>query len=155
MKNRRFFHTNLTVQIKMTHEEIKRRKEAYQRILSVGLLAIRDRATTLNSVKIAEIEADHLHNIPSLLEETNEHRHIFYAHKERNLYLQRIRDHADQNYLDYVVRLYQEPWEILLKSAIAAQEAINQGFEQVGTGQPAARPESKSEGQPETERHSR
>jgi hypothetical protein len=118
------------VRVKMTPEDINHRKDAYQRILSVGLLAIRDRATTLNSVKIAEIEADHLHNIPSLLEETNEHRHIFYAHKERGLYLQRIHEHADQNYLDYVVRFYQEPWEILLKFAIAAQEAINKELEQ-------------------------
>ena len=124
-------HFNVRVKT-MKPEEINCRKEAYQRILSLGLVAIRDRVRTLPSVKVVEIEADHLHNIPSLIEEPNERRHIYYALKERDLYLQRIREFADKDYLDQVVSHYQGPWEVLLKFAIAAQEAINEELEQVG-----------------------
>lgn len=114
----------------MTPEDLHKRQQAYQRILTLGLLGIRDRGANHGNSKLCEIEADHLHNIPSLLDEPNEHRHIHYASCERDFYLKRIKECADQNYMDFVVKLYEEPWTVLLGFALLAQERINKGLEQ-------------------------
>lgn len=113
----------------MTPEETRSRREAYQGILGYGLLAIRA-AAYQQRPELCEIEAEHLHNIPSLLDEINERRHIYYIMAERPCYLERVREHADRNYLSGTVERYKEPWALLMKFATLAQEAINQELEQ-------------------------
>jgi hypothetical protein len=114
----------------MTPEESRIRREAYERVLSIGLLAIRDVAARRGQADVCEVEADHLHNIPSLLDETNEHRHVYYAVHERGLYLARIRASADETYLDRTVKLYEEPWKVILGCAMRSQKEINKELEQ-------------------------
>lgn len=65
------------------------RDDVYRDILAYGLLHIRDAAYARDS-HVCEIEADHLHNIPSLIGEANELRHLCYYENERTLYLDRI-----------------------------------------------------------------
>ncbi len=60
------------------------RQKAYAEILSVGLLSIR---AFSGRSELCFIEADHLHNIPSLIFETNEDRHRYYILQERSAYV--------------------------------------------------------------------
>ncbi len=114
----------------MKTEAIRDRREAYTFILTQGLIAIRDFGSCGRDPELCRIEADHLHNIPSLMDEMNEHRHIYYAVKERTLYLERVQALADKDYLHVTVELYKRPWILLMKLALGAQEQINMELEQ-------------------------
>ena len=52
---------------------IQPREQAYLDLLHRGLVKVRDFAWD-GQMELCRIEADHLHNIPTLLGETNEHR---------------------------------------------------------------------------------
>jgi hypothetical protein len=68
-------------------------------------------------MELCRIEADHLHNIPTLLGETNEHRHVFYIMQERELYLERLRKLGATEYLEQTAIWYSEPWWVLACAA--------------------------------------
>ncbi len=67
-------------------EAVGSRERAYLDILHRGLVLVRNLAHG-GQTELCRIEADHLHNIPSLLGETNECRHVFYIYilQERGL----------------------------------------------------------------------
>src|SRR5262249_16432272 len=88
------------------------REQAYLNLLHHGLVMIRNSASA-GQIDLCRVEADHLHNIPSLLHETNEHRHLYYIEEERGLYLDRLKDTATTEYLDTAELLYSEPWRVL------------------------------------------
>ena len=92
------------------------RSEAYKHILAMGLLALRDRAPLFNSSRLVEIEAEHLHNIPSLIDEDNLQRHLYYFNKERPAYIASLQELATPEYSDNVLRMYLASWEALLMS---------------------------------------
>ena len=92
------------------------RSDAYKQILAIGLLALRDRAPRFNSSRLVEIEAEHLHNIPSLIDEDNLQRHLYYFNKERPAYIASLKELAMPEYSDNVLRMYLTPWEDLLKN---------------------------------------
>jgi len=106
----------------MRPEQTQSRRDAYQAILGFGLLAIRA-AACRGDATVCEIEADHLHNIPSLLDEPDQARHLYYVQAERPDYLDRIREHADRNYLNSTVDRYEAPWAVLMAFATQAQDA--------------------------------
>ena len=89
------------------------RNDAYREILHRGLLAIRDMAAHQGNAQIAELEADHLHNLPSLIDEPNETRHCYYLFQERVYYLDRLKNQASKDYLDFVLPRYNETWKVL------------------------------------------
>lgn len=93
---------------------------AYLQILQHGLVMLRN-ALDGGESGIARIEADHLHNIPTLLNETNENRHLYYIQEERGLYLARLRVFGTTafltEYLESMATFYSEPW--LALAAIA------------------------------------
>ena len=91
------------------------RSEAYKHILALGLLALRDRAPRFNSSRLIEIEAEHLHNIPSLIDEDNSQRHLYYFNKERTSYIANLKELGIPEYSENVLRLYLAPWEDLLE----------------------------------------
>jgi hypothetical protein len=68
-------------------------------------------------LELCRIEADHLHNIPTLLGESNERRHVFYIVKERGLYLQRLQELSATEYLRWVSQWYSGPWRVLASVA--------------------------------------
>jgi hypothetical protein len=68
---------------------MEQRDKIYLEILGVALLRIRELARAGRAGDCA-IEADHVHNIPSLIGERNELRHAYYFETERNHYLERV-----------------------------------------------------------------
>jgi len=68
-------------------------------------------------MELCAIEADHLHNIPSLLYETNEERHLYYIEAERAGYLEFLHHSGKTEYLRSRHACYDEPWRILASAA--------------------------------------
>ncbi len=88
------------------------RLRAYLELLEWDLLMIRDQAHS-GRADICAIESDHIHNIPSLIGDSNEHRHLFYVEKERGLYLQRLKTLGDAEYVERRVCQCSVPWRVL------------------------------------------
>lgn len=88
------------------------RQGAYLEILHHGLLSIRNSAWSKRA-ELCGIEADHLHNIPSLFDEANEARHLYYIDAERAGYLESLQRLGMTEYLKSSHRNYDEPWRIL------------------------------------------
>ena len=92
------------------------RDRAYLDLLHHGLVLLRNFAHA-GQVELCRIEADHLHNIPTLLDEPNEHRHEYYIRGERGLYLQRLREIGATEYVEQVAIWYSGPWAVLASAA--------------------------------------
>lgn len=88
------------------------RDAIYVQILHHGLSRIRDYAA-LGHLQYCAVESEHLHNIPSLIGETNEHRHVYYFSKERAHYLENV-DRSIPG-LDFTLSRYAELWTRLSK----------------------------------------
>jgi hypothetical protein len=97
------------------------RQQAYAEILRWGLLAIRE-AAYAGKMKVCEVEADHIHNLPSLLDEPNEARHQCYIGQERSYYLDCLERLGDAEYSAERKRVYEQPWKVLV--ALAAEELL-------------------------------
>ena len=97
-------------------DSVQPRLQAYLDILNFGLVLIRN-CMHVGNVELNRIEADHLHNIPTLLYEDNEHRHEYYIRGERMLYLQRLRELGATEYLKQAGIWYSGPWMILAEAA--------------------------------------
>jgi hypothetical protein len=92
------------------------RQRAYLDLLTHGLPAVRNLSRS-ERIALCRVEADHLHNIPSLLEEANEHRHRYYLEQERALYLERLRQLGELDYLKSRMAFYGEAWRVLARAA--------------------------------------
>ena len=94
------------------------RDRLYCQILHFGLLSLREAArislldsTQFQYAQYCALEADHLHNIPSLIGDTNESRHDYYFDMERTLYLEGLdRSVWDSN---FTLNRYTELWQQL------------------------------------------
>ncbi len=107
------------------------RDEIYVQILHLGLLALRNAAQSGNASHCA-IEAVHLQNLPSLIGETNEHRHAHYLNSERVVYL----EHANRSVpeIGTVLSRYAGLWK-----ALEDEELKNLFFDHLECQCPAAR----------------
>ena len=112
------------------------RSDAYKHILTMGLLALRDRAPRFNSSRLVEIEAEHLHNIPSLIDEDNIQRHLYYFNRERPAYIASLKELAIPEYADNVLRMYLAPWEALLSNLEDIAREISPNKEEVEQAAP-------------------
>jgi hypothetical protein len=92
------------------------RQRAYLDLLAGGVVAVRNQAYS-GQLALCEIEADHIHNIPSLLEEPNELRHRYYIIQERGLYLDRLKSLGASEYLESMRVWYSQPWKVLASIA--------------------------------------
>jgi hypothetical protein len=90
--------------------------QAYLDLPHRGLVTLRAHAQSGN-LELSRIEADHLHNIPTLLDEDNEHRHVYYIQSERGLYLQRLRQLGATEDLEQARIWYAGPWMVLAEAA--------------------------------------
>lgn len=97
-------------------EAEKNRERAYLDLLHYGLVMVRNIAYD-KQLDLCRIEADHLHEIPTLIGESNEHRHVYYILQERGLYLERLRELGATEYLERVSIWYSEPWKVLASAA--------------------------------------
>jgi hypothetical protein len=71
-------------QLFLSHARTSQRDSVYLHILHFGLLRLRD-AAGAGYAEYCRVEADHLHNLPSLIGEQSESRHDYYYHAERSL----------------------------------------------------------------------
>jgi hypothetical protein len=95
---------------------VRPRDEAYLGLLHRGLVLLRNYAGA-GRVELCRIEADHLHNVPTLLFEDDEQRHVYYLTQERGLYLDRLRALGAAEYLEEAAIWYAEPWRALAFAA--------------------------------------
>lgn len=117
-------------------KDVRPRDRAYLDLLHHGLVLLRDFACR-GRMEGCLIEAEHLHEIPTLIGEANEHRHVYYLRGTRGLYLQRLRELGDAAYLEQVSIWYASPWRVLAQVAgmrlPAWDQEAEEGVEPDGT----------------------
>jgi hypothetical protein len=91
---------------------------AVVQLLRTGLLRIR-RAAGAADAALCFIEADHLHNLPTLLESYSEELLRFYLNVEREAYLKQLGRHAARDTHHQDVREMQPLWSALEQYAHA------------------------------------
>jgi hypothetical protein len=94
----------------LSTEGMSERDSVYVHILHFGLVRLRDAAEAGNALYSA-VEADHLHNVPSLIGERNELRHDLYFDEDRPHYLNRV-DHSVPG-IEFTLARYAELWQRL------------------------------------------
>jgi hypothetical protein len=99
----------------MKNESLDRDK-AYLNLLHCGLVMLRNIAHS-GQIDLCRIEAEHLHEIPTLVGEPNERRHEYYLRGTRELYLQSLRELGAEEYLENANIWYSEPWQVLASVA--------------------------------------
>jgi hypothetical protein len=97
-------------------EVLSPRDKAYLDLLHSGLVLLRNFARG-GRLEFCPVEAEHLHEIPTLIGETNERRHVYYLRGTRGLYLQQLRVLGDAAYLEQVSIWYSGPWRVLAEVA--------------------------------------
>lgn len=106
----------------------ERRDRAYLDLLHHGLVLLRNFACG-GRLEFAPIEAEHLHEVPTLIGEANERRHAYYLRDTRELYLQQLRVIGDAAYLEQVSIWYSGPWRVLADAAGMRLPACDEGTE--------------------------
>jgi hypothetical protein len=120
------------------NEGLTPRDRAYLDLLHYGLVSLRNFACG-GRMEFCPIEAEHLHEIPTLIGETNEGRHAYYLRGTRGLYLQQLRQLGDAEYLKQVSVWYSGPWRVLAEIAGMWLPAWDQGAEPGAAPDPARR----------------
>jgi hypothetical protein len=119
-------------------ELLTSRDRAYLEILHFGLVLLRNFACG-GRLEFTPIEAEHLHEIPTLIGEANEQRHTYYLCGTRGLYLQQLRALGDAVYLEQVSIWYSRPWRLLADAAGVRLLAWDQEAEPDAPGDKARR----------------
>jgi len=91
----------------MKIELMNKRDQLYIEILRFGLISLRNQ-TLSGEFSYCAVEAEHLHEIPSLIDETNEARHDYYLCAHRGHYLERV-DQTKES-ISFVLARYRELW---------------------------------------------
>ena len=82
----------------------------YWDILKAGLIAVRDAGANGDTAR-CRAEAEHIHNIPSLIGEQNIQRHIYYATVERQRYLDWVLSCGQAETQEYARMAYSWRWK--------------------------------------------
>lgn len=114
---------------------VDRLNEFYARLLHFGLLALRE-AIALKDLEWAKVETVFLHNIPSLIDEPNVHRHRCFWETEREIYIEWV-EGCGREHIQSRLRTYYEPvWremEPILREMFSPEAAASQLPAQAGT----------------------
>lgn len=97
------------------------RDQIYIEILRFGLISLRNH-TLSGDLNYCATEAEHLHEIPTLIGFANESGHEYYLRGHRSLYLERVDQAKDS--IGFVLNRYRELWpqlEAIHAMAIAAK----------------------------------
>lgn len=92
------------------------RDRAYLDLLHQGLVFLRN-YSRIGRWEFIPIESEHLHEVPTLIGEDGEGRHVYYLRGTRELYLQQLRALGDAEYLKQVSIWYSHPWRVLAEIA--------------------------------------
>jgi hypothetical protein len=84
----------------------------YWRILQSGLISIRDAAGEGDLAR-CRAEAEHIHNIPSLISEENVNRHIYYAMQEREAYIEWVLSTGRKDLCERALLVFAGEWEAM------------------------------------------
>ena len=106
------------------------RDRAYLDILHFGLVLLRNVACD-GRLEFCPVEAEHLHEMPTLIGEPNESRHVYYLRGTRGLYLRQLRELGDAVYLEQVSLWYSNPWRVLAEAAGMRLSAWDQEIEPI------------------------
>lgn len=108
-------------------------QKLYIRILHTGLMVFRT-ALEMGHNEWAEVELNFLHNIPSLLNETNINRHRYFWEQERLFYLERINElELDDNvtgmrpFYDDILKEMEPHFQVLLNDDHLPGSSEDQG----------------------------
>jgi len=82
----------------------------YVRILTTGLIAVRN-AADAGDLARCRAESHHLHNLPSLIGEPNEKRHLFYFASEKTAYLKWVLESGRKEVKEFVALHYLPQWK--------------------------------------------
>ena len=93
-------------------EVLTPRDRAYLDIIHYGLILLRNFARG-GRLEFCPVEAEHLHEMSTLIGEDNERRHVYYLRGTRGLYLQQLRELGDAAYLEQVSVWYSQSWRVL------------------------------------------
>ena len=83
------------------------RDPVYVQILHFAVTQIRDTGRA-GLTSYCAIEMDHIHNLPSLIGEPNDRRHLYYFNIERTEYLERV--DRTLPHVQFLLRRYAELW---------------------------------------------
>lgn len=97
-------------------EATQSRDQAYLELLHYGLVLLRNFARG-GRLEFCPVEAEHLHEIPTLIGDPNDNRHEYYLCGTRGLYLRQLRELGDAAYLEQVAIWYTRPWRVLAAAA--------------------------------------
>lgn len=84
--------------------------KCYVRILTAGLIAIRD-AAKVENISRCHFESEHIHNIPSLIREVNVNRHLYYLAYERTSYINWALSQNDHELMAFIENNYMQEWK--------------------------------------------
>lgn len=84
----------------------------YARLLQVGLLVI-DQALEAEELDWARAEVQHLHNIPTLINEENVERHAYYWNEERASYIDWLTAHGSEHARSRMRTYYKPIWDAM------------------------------------------
>jgi hypothetical protein len=98
----------------------------YAKLLQYGLLSIRE-ALSSNDIEWAKAQAELLHNIPSLLDESNVKRHAYFWFSEREAYIDWVNASSHEQARKRMKMFYEPIWQemepILTELSSAARTA--------------------------------
>ncbi len=83
--------------------------QLYVRLLHHGLVKLRDLVAGGDD-RWAFATAEMLHQVPSLLGETNERRHVYFWRSERGAYLEWLRMSGNEDAASYTRTFYEPIW---------------------------------------------
>ena len=86
----------------------------YKMLLNVGFIVLRE-AVQSGSADWATAEIEMLHNVPSLIGESNIHRHRYYWDKERTAYIEWIKNFGNEHAQSRIAVFYEPIWKSLSK----------------------------------------
>ncbi|MCC5847775.1 MAG: hypothetical protein JJU29_06730 [Verrucomicrobia bacterium] len=84
----------------------------YIEILRAGLLIIRD-ALAVSDFERASLEAEHIHDLPTLLGESNVKRHQYYYDITRILYMEKLKELPTDSFVNIVLTRHFPAWKQL------------------------------------------
>lgn len=93
----------------------------YLNILRVGLNLLRDVAEA-GELAWVRVDAEHLHNVPSLIGESNIRRHFYYTTKEVPHYLEWVKSIGREDVAGRVIWAYKRHWDELNKALTLASQ---------------------------------
>ncbi len=82
----------------------------YIAILHQGLISIRN-ASNNGDLNLCQAESEYLHEVPSLIGETNMRRHIYQAAKVRPAFLKWANDNRREDILEFVKTWFAAEWK--------------------------------------------